>query len=178
MAQCSTFFSKSSIGEKHLILSCLILLYILAGCGGGGSGSPPPPPPTPSNPTPSIVSLAPASANAGDPSFTLTVAGYNFSSSSTAQWNGSARITTYTSDTQLLMQVSASDVASSGTALISVVTPSPGGGNSGPAQFVIRASSYPTPSLTGLTPTSADSGSSGFILTLYGHNFVPESIIE
>src|SRR4029077_739490 len=97
--------TRTTTLRRLLVLTCLVFLLLSAGCGGGsgGSGGPPPPPP-PSNPVPAITSLSPNSANAGGVALTVTITGYNFVSSSTVQWNGSARTTTYTSGTQLQAQ--------------------------------------------------------------------------
>jgi trimeric autotransporter adhesin len=157
----------------------LVVFQFSAGCGGnrsGSSGGSPPPPPT--NPVPAIVSLSPSSQNAGATAFALTVAGENFISSSTVQWNGSPRTTTYSSSGQLQVQINASDIASSGTAAVSVINPAPGGGDSGSAELIISATSNAVPSLTSLGPSSVIAGTSGFILTLNGSNFLPASSIE
>src|ERR1700722_16565080 len=148
-------------------VACLVWLPFLTGCGGGSggsgsSGSNPSPPPL--NPTPSIVSLSPNAANAGGTDFTLTVTGADFMSSSLVRWNGSPRSTAFSSSTQLQAQISAADIASSGSTTVSVTNQPPGGGNSGLAQFIISAASNPLPSLTFAAPGSANTGSSGFIL--------------
>ena len=160
----------------------LMLLLFLVGCGGGGSGSSgggtPPPPPPPSNPVPAIVSLSPNSASVGGNSFTVTIIGYNFMPSSTVLWNGSARTATYTSSTQLQAQITAADIANSGSAQLSITNPAPGGGSSGAAKFVISPSSNPAPTLLSLSPSSVSAGSPDLILTVNGSNFLPTSIIE
>ena len=114
--------------------SVLLLVAAFAGC--GGSPGPPPPP----NPVPSITSLSPSSVTNCGSGFTLTVAGMNFIASSTLQWNGSNRTTTYVSATSLTASITASDVAVSATASITVVNPTPGGGTSAAANFSIGCS--------------------------------------
>jgi hypothetical protein len=163
-----------------MALAAVILAQLLVACGGGssGSGGQPPPPPPPSNPVPAIVSLSPNSANAGGAAFMVTITGYNFISSSSVQWNGSARTTTYTSGTQLQVQITASDIASSGSATLSVTNPSPGGGNSGPAEFAINPTSNPAPQLQASDPSSVNAGSADIIFTVYGSNFIPTSVIQ
>lgn len=91
----------------------------------------------PLNPVPSISSINPTSVAAGSAAFTLTVNGSNFVSSSVVAWNGSPRTTTFESATQLTAQILASDVATAGTAQVTVSNPSPGGGVSPPAVFTI-----------------------------------------
>src|SRR5207249_3324100 len=49
------------------------------------------------NPVPTITSISPTSTIAGSGSFTLTVNGTNFVSTSTVNWNGSALATTFVS---------------------------------------------------------------------------------
>jgi trimeric autotransporter adhesin len=166
--------------RQALALVAVILAQLLVACGGGSSGSgnlgggqPPP-----SNPVPAIISLSPNSANAGGTASTITITGYNFISSSSVQWNGSARTTTYTSSTQLQVQITAADIASSGTATLSVTNPTPGGGTSGSAEFTINASSNPAPSVLSMSPTSVNAGSGDIVLTINGANFLPSTVIE
>jgi hypothetical protein len=84
---------------------------------------------------PTITSLTPATANAGDPAFSLTVAGTNFVPGSAVQWNGTALPTAYSSSTQIQAAVPASYVASAGTA--SVAVQNPGGAVSAFQSFTI-----------------------------------------
>ena len=162
-----------------VILACFAIFQLSLGCGGGSSvGSPPPPPPPPSNPQPAIVSLNPSFANAGGAAFTMTITGTNFVSSSAVQWNGSLRASTFASSTELEAQITAADVASAGSALVSVTSPAPGGGNSGSAEFAITAISNPAPTLGALNPSVINAGSPGFILTLSGFYFLPSSTVN
>jgi hypothetical protein len=82
------------------------------------------------NPAPTVTSISPATATAGDPAFTLTVNGSNFVSTSTVQWNGQTRTTTFVSASQLTASVTAADVATGGSAQVAVANPTPGGGTS------------------------------------------------
>jgi IPT/TIG domain-containing protein len=161
-----------------LVLACLAFFPFLAGCGGGGGSSVTPPPPPPSNPVPDIVSLSPSSAAAGGAAFTLTINGDNLISSSIVQWNGNPIATTYSSSTQLQVQISAADIASAGSAAVNVINLAPGGGNSGAAEFTIGATSNAVPSLSSLGPSSVTAASPGFVFTVNGTNFVPSSTIQ
>ena len=105
------------------------------------------------NPSPVVSSLSPDNAVAGGTSFTLTVNGSSFISSSVVRWNGINRPTTVVSATQLQATVDASDIAVAGTALVTVFTPEPGGGLSSARAFTIRA----TPTLT-VSATSVPGG--------------------
>jgi hypothetical protein len=80
------------------------------------------------NPVPFLtLPLAPASAAPGGAAFTLTVNGSGFVSGATVNWNGSARTTTVVSSSQLTAAITAADIASAGTATITVTNPAPGG---------------------------------------------------
>jgi len=93
---------------------------------------------TVNNPVPAVSAISPTWAVAGRPAFTLTVTGANFVTDSVVQWNGEARPTTFTSDTQVTAQIPATDIATGGTADVTVASPAPGGGVSDSAEFVIR----------------------------------------
>lgn len=166
--------------RQALALVGVILAQLLVACGGGSSGlaNLGSDQPQSSNPVPVIVSLRPNSAIAGGAASTITITGYNFISSSSVQWNGSARTTTNTSSTQLQVQITAADIANSGSATLSVTNPTPGGGNSGSAEFTINPASNPAPSILSISPTSVNAGSSDIILTINGANFLPSTVIE
>lgn len=112
-------------------------------------------------PFPVITSLSPNSKTAGEPAFTLTVNGSTFTSSSTVRWNGSNRTTTPTVSggglvTALQASILASDIASAGTAQVTVFNPSPGGGTSSGATFTIPPTGFSLAfPLQGKTPLTA-----------------------
>ena len=91
------------------------------------------------NGVPTITLLPSQGAHAGRPGFSLAVHGTAFVQGSTVYWNGGARSTQYISGSRLVAEISAADVASPGTAQITVVTPAPGGGTSAPAVMTVRA---------------------------------------
>ncbi|HEX4319689.1 MAG TPA: choice-of-anchor D domain-containing protein [Acidobacteriaceae bacterium] len=105
------------------------------------------------NPVPALTSLAPSGTTAGTGAFTLTVNGSNFITTSSVNFNGVPRPTTYVNATQLTASIPATDVASAGTPVVTVTNPSPGGGTSNPLTFTIAASTNPTPQAT-LNPTT------------------------
>ncbi|MGC2300705.1 MAG: FG-GAP-like repeat-containing protein, partial [Acidobacteriaceae bacterium] len=82
-------------------------------------------------------SLQPLAAIPGSAGFTLTVSGVGFSPASVVQWNGNALPTTYISSTSISAAVPAADIAAPGTASITVSNPTPGGGTSNIAYFVV-----------------------------------------
>jgi hypothetical protein len=89
------------------------------------------------NPVPVISAISPNAMPPGSAGFVLTITGSDFLRDSVVQWNGSSRPTSQVSATQLTAQISAADVASTGTAQVTVFNPSPGGGVSNAVAFTI-----------------------------------------
>lgn len=112
-----------------------------------------------------IYGLNPGSATAGGGAFILSVIGTNFVPSSSVQWNGSDRPTTFISNTRLTAMISASDIAVPASATVAVYNPAPGGGSSVAIAFI---SNNPVPSITQINPSSALTGSTGFLLIVFG----------
>src|SRR5206468_436167 len=96
---------------------------------------------TASNPVPNITSISPISATAGGAAFSLTVNGNNFVSASVVRWNGSNRPTTFGGTSQLTASIPASDIASAGSAAVTVFNPSPGGGTSNAQTLTVASAS-------------------------------------
>jgi len=92
---------------------------------------------SPGNPVPAILSLSDSQAPAGWPGFALTLTGSGFVAASIAQWNGLNRPTTILSSTQLRASIPPEDLAAAGTAQVTVVNASPGGGTSNTFDFTI-----------------------------------------
>jgi len=90
---------------------------------------------------PSIASLQPNLLNAGSAAFTLTVNGSNFVSGDTVDWNGVPLATTFVSASKLTAKVSAAEVASAGSAAVTVVGPAADDAVSQPALFTIPLTS-------------------------------------
>jgi hypothetical protein len=127
------------------------------------------------NPAPKVSAITPASAIAGGAGLNVTIQGTGFINGSQVNWNGSPRTTTYVSATQLTVAVTAADIASAGTASVTVTNLTPGGGTSGPVTFTIK---NPVPVATSLQPTSAIASGAGFNLTVNGTNFVSNSVVN
>ena len=124
------------------------------------------------NPVPGIGSLSPNKGLAGGSSFTLTVNGSNFVSSSKVYWNSDKLTTTFVSNAVLQANVPSSEIKTAGTASVTVVTPGPGGGTSNSKTFNIY---NPVPGLTSSSPSSIKAGSPAFTMNVYGSNFVATS---
>ena len=81
-------------------------------------------------PAPALSAVSPSPILAGDPGVTLVATGSGFTAESVVRWNGSTRPTVFVSTSELHAAISAADIASIGTAGVSVFTPAPGGGTS------------------------------------------------
>ena len=103
------------------------------------------------NPVPSISGLSPSSVVAGSSAFALLVSGSNFVDGAVVRWNGSDRTTTFVNSTQLQATISAADIATAGTASVTVFNPTPGGGTSNAVTLNIH---IPLDSVTLAGPTS------------------------
>jgi len=84
--------------------------------------------------------LAPTVAAPGGAAFILTVNGTGFATGAVVNWNGSARTTTVVSSQQLTASISAADIATAQTAVVTVTNPAPGGGTSVPVLFDVTKS--------------------------------------
>jgi hypothetical protein len=162
--------NETSLIVAHRTRSILVLSTLavtLIGCGGSGGGGDTPPP------SPSIASLSPSSVTMGSPDFTLTVSGSNFASGSSVLWNGAARSTTFVSAAQVTAQIAAADIATAGTASVSVQNS--GGAVSGNSTFTIAVP--PAPTISNISPQSTLVGSAPFTLTVNGTNYLSTSLV-
>jgi len=135
-------------------------------------------------PVPRIATVSPTSVVQGQPQFTITVTGYNFTPASTVDWNGPSTgggtlplTTFFTSTNELTATVTASLAQNPGSALISVSTPQPGGGASTTLPFSVTGIPTPVPAITAISPTIMLTFGGGGILTVTGRNFVSSSTI-
>jgi len=101
---------------------------------------------------PVITSLSPVSALTGSAGFTLTVDGVNFENGAIVRWNGADRTTAFVSTTQLTATILSADLASAGTASVTVHSP------------VVNTTSA-TQAFTITSPRSAGGGGGCFIAT-------------
>lgn len=134
----------------------------------------------PGNPVPVVTGLSPSSAMAGESGLTLTVNGSGFVGSSVVYWNGSPRATTYVSGSVLEASISAADLATAGSANVTVVSPAPGGGASSPQVFTIEAQVVPNPVpvASSLNPASATAGAAAFTLVVNGSGFASSASVR
>jgi hypothetical protein len=121
----------------------VMAVFCLAACSALAAQSPP-----------TASSLSPSSATAGGNGFTLTVTGSNFTSRSVVLWNGSSRATSFVSPTQLLATISSSDIATAGSARLSVMNRPPHRSYSISLTFTINAAPTPPPTPISITGSS------------------------
>jgi predicted outer membrane repeat protein len=127
---------------------------------------------------PVLNTLSPASRVLNSGAFTLTVNGTDFSPNSVVRFNGSDRPTTFLNDTQLAAALTASDVSSVGSKVISVFTPTPGGGSSDLKSFVVDvAGALPIPSISQINTQGALAGSGPITVEVQGDNFAANTIV-
>lgn len=120
----------------HGIAVLLGVVLFSLGCGYGGShnyttmgGN------TPTAMAPAISQLSPSSATSGGMGFILTANGSNFGTDATLYWNGTPRSSTYVTTNQVTAAISATDIASKGTATVYVRSNNQ---NSNTANFMIN----------------------------------------
>ncbi|HEX3321442.1 MAG TPA: IPT/TIG domain-containing protein [Terriglobales bacterium] len=105
-------------------IALLSLVVLSVGCGYSSSNSKPSP-----GTVPTIAALAPDNTNAGTAGLTLTINGSSFNSDAVVKWNGTAQGTSFVSGNQLTAAIAATDLATAGTASVTVTNPGhPGGG--------------------------------------------------
>lgn len=85
--------------------------------------------------------LAPTAIPPGSGAFTLSLSGTGFVSGSTVDFNGAPLTTMFVDGEHLTAIVPAADVATAGTAIVSVVNPTPGGSRSNVVYFQVGAPS-------------------------------------
>lgn len=119
--------------------------------------------------------ISPSAVAPGSAAFTLTVQGDNFRTNSVVRWNGGDRATTYFNGNQLTAQITAADVASAGTARVTVFTAS--GGESAALNFSVTANN-PAPVIARLTPDTAASGTQPVTVKVIGADFTSQSVVR
>ena len=125
-------------------------------------------------PVPVVLSILPQSAPVGSPGFTLQVSGSNLPSDSVVGWNGTPRATTFLNSTSLQAQIGAADVASAGTAQVTISSASSGT----LATFAFQIVGPLPPVVFSLSPSSLLAGSPGFALQVSGTNFTTDAVVR
>jgi hypothetical protein len=129
-------------------------------------------------PAPSIVSLAPNNIAAGQPTFTLTVTGYNFTPASIIEWNNLPLQSVFQTQNIMTALISPILIQNPGVVSVTIFTPQPGGGVAQPAlTFTVNPTISPVPVISSLNPSSVLAGSNTTQITVTGTNFVQGSQI-
>lgn len=125
-----------------------------------------------SSPTPKITSISPSSVLVGNSGFTLTVAGTGFVALSQVTVNGTSVSSALQNSNTLLAAVPSTMLLFAGTLDVSVVNPTsppPGGGNSNIVELTVA---NPAPTISAVSPTSAQAGGTAPTVSVTGTNFV------
>jgi uncharacterized protein (TIGR03437 family) len=123
---------------------------------------------------PRLDYLEPISINPGSPAFSISANGSNFINGSTVQWNGESRSTVFINPTRLVASIPATDIASLGSAVITVLTPN-AASVSDPLIFVVGSPPLPPNvndggTVSAATFTPGASLTPGSIVSLFGTN--------
>lgn len=127
-------------------------------------------------PQPQITSILPGTTYyAGSLDTVINVIGTGFTANSVVEWNGTP-LQTFTGDypTLAIATVPAADLASAGTASVTVETP----GATPPTSNVmmVNIANPPVPTLTGMSPSSGPIGTASKV-TLLGTGFMPSTTV-
>ncbi|HEU0014509.1 MAG TPA: IPT/TIG domain-containing protein [Longimicrobium sp.] len=147
---------------------CAAALLAAAACRDGGTGSR-------DNPTPSISSLDPGALLQWSDTVRVTVTGAGFVDGAVVRMNGSARLTTFVSRTQLTAVVPAALMQTAAPVQVTVVNPAPGGGESGAMALPVE---HRVPDLLHIDPAGALHGDAGFTLSVHGTGFTQTSVVR
>jgi hypothetical protein len=124
------------------------------------------------SPVPNISSLSPSGVQTGSAGVELKVIGSNFVAQSTVAVNGSRRATTFVDSTLVETALSAADTLTPGALQITVINPvdpPPGGGSSNAFPLTVL---NPFPTISAVSPTSAQAGSAPGTITVTGTGFI------
>jgi hypothetical protein len=86
--------------------------------------------------------MAPWLVSPGSPAFTLLIRGSNFMPASTVLFKGVSRPAVFVNGNIITIDLTASDVANTGTASVVVTNPQPGGGTSNSKDLLISNALY------------------------------------
>jgi WD40-like Beta Propeller Repeat len=130
------------------------------------------------SPVPNISSLSPSGVLTGGAGVELQVMGTNFVAQSSVAVNGSRRSTAFVNSTLVETALTASDIATPGVLQITVVNPvnpPPGGGSSNTFPLNIL---NPFPTISSVSPSGVQAGSTPGTLTVTGTGFVGSQISQ
>jgi len=126
-------------------------------------------------PVPVLNSIYPTTMIAGSVPFGISANGSNFATTAVLNFNGVPKATTVQNSQNLSATISQADIASAGTAQVTVSNPTPGGGASAPQPFIVT---QPTviPIISSVSPSSGPANSP-MSLTITGTGFLPGAFL-
>ena len=127
------------------------------------------------NPVPTITSLTSPIVIVGSYDTTIAISGNGFVPTTIARFNGSPRVTTYVSPTQVTVVIPYTDLATPGKFNLTTFNPGPGGGSSAASTLEVD---NPVPVITSFSPSSLATGSPAQTITVVGTGFIPSTVIE
>lgn len=143
-----------------------IVLRAINQAPGGGSGATATLEVVAGNPTPQLTNVSPVQLKKGQSGQELKLTGSGFGAFSTVEETGTSTALSIKSftNTQIVATVPDALVSQTGTLLLRVVNPGPGGGASTSRPITVVA----PPTLTSITPSTVIAGSGSFQLTVQG----------
>lgn len=130
---------------------------------------------TVNNPAPRVTSTTPDSTPAGSSETALIVNGSGFVPVSVVRFAGINLPTSFVTSSQLTATIPSALLTSGGTVQVVVTNPTPGGGVSNIATFLIT---NPVPAIASLSPDPVQAAGPQFALTVNGSGFVNGSIVR
>ena len=177
VADATTYVSSTqvtaTVTAQQLVSGAQLSVIALNGSASSGSGTPVNLQVT--NPAPTISQLTPAVLSVGAALPVVLVAGTGFVPTTVINVNGSARVTTFVSATQVNVAVLPADVASTGTLSLTAVNPAPGGGTSAASNVAVNNPGPGTGNLS--TRFVLNNVASPPAITVTGTNYVPTSTV-
>jgi hypothetical protein len=147
--------------------ACALLVLSAAACGDGGTGS--------GNPTPAITHVDPVKVLQYSDSARVTVTGSSFVQGAVVRLNGTPRLTTYVSPTQVTAVVPADLMQQTGSIQVSVLNPEPRGGASGDLALPVE---HRVPDVAFMEPAGVEQGSAAFNLNVRGAGYAQGSVVR
>lgn len=120
------------------------------------------------NPVPTVSSVSPNMRVVGSGSFTITVNGSNFNTSSSVVFDGNPLATTFMNPNTVSATVPNGLITTAGVVVVGVSNPPPGGGFAS-TSFTIE---NPVPVATSASPSFAVAGAAAFSMNVNGSGFV------
>jgi len=123
---------------------------------------------------PYIDAISPGSVTVGDQDVALIVKGIRFGEEATLLWDGVAQSTQISDTTTLTVPVADVLLQSAGVVELTVVNTTTSAYASNPVRFAIYNK---TPTITSLSPSSAELGADGATVTISGRDFVDGAVV-